>query len=290
MKNSVGIAVFLIVGVFCIPSMAEDWQQPMAEVSSSCYADQLEEQTPLIKRGLLVLVDNTVEFDQGIREHAFKMIMDFMSERDRQGGSDRVFIMSFSHHGSGRFKGIRQDWRLEPSPTDTGGIPRGILRSVQRCLDDSQAEELENIRKVLEEVYTESDSDIPKTELMWTLKKTSEEVIPALRAEETFLLIVSDMLENSDITSFYRNKVIDPTKEMQKVEKSDAMADYPGTRIYVVGAGYLAKNGEAMRKVKSFWRWYFERSGGQLCEYGDPYPYVFRSIGWCRAERSAPAQ
>lgn len=295
MRTTIRLSVFLLAGIFWISSIAGE---------SSCYNEiDVAEPPPPIKRGLLVLVDNTVEFDRRIQDEVFNKIMIFMSERDRPSGlirnttndpkigdGDRIIIMSFSHYGSGRFTGIRGDWRLEQLPINAGDVPKPTLRKLRVCLVRQVQNRKNYIQEKLEEIYSESSKDIPTTELIETLVRTSRELIPLLEVEEIFLLIVSDMMENSDITSFYR-RTIEPGTEMRQMEKIDLIPDYPGTKIYVIGAGYTynrSHSTKVMRKVKDFWQQYIERAGGQLCEFGAPL--MFGDIGRCRTEKSVTTQ
>ena len=300
MNTAMRISIPLLAGIFWVQLAAGDWQ-PSVAGESSCYAKVgIKEPPPLIKRGLLVLVDNTVEFDQRIRDEILRKIIAFMSEHDRPSGiakdpkkdpkigdGDRVIIMSFSHYGSDRFTGIRGDWRLEQLLVNTGGVPRSDLRDLRRCLARQVQYRRSYIQDRLGAIYKDSDRDIPKTELIWTLVRTSRELIPIFEVEEIFLLIVSDMMENSDITSFYmRGKAIDPNAQMRKMEKTDVIANYSGVNVYVMGAGYTEDRShptKVMRKVKNFWQQYIERAGGRLCELGTPL--MFGNIGRCRLER-----
>ena len=85
------------------------------------------------------------------------------------------------------------------------------------------------------------------------------------------------MMEHSDVTSFYSAgtiRTIDPEAEMRKVEASGVEADYPGTVVYVIGAGYTGtgkyRSAKVMRAVQDFWKLYLERAGGHLKTFGTP--------------------
>ena len=79
-----------------------------ANIIPSCYelvdTDQVP---PPIKRGLLVVVDNTIEFDHALQKESFEKIVRFMGE------GDRVVIVSFSAYVKDQYTRIRADARLD---------------------------------------------------------------------------------------------------------------------------------------------------------------------------------
>ena len=96
--------------------------------------------------------------------------------------------------------------------------------------------------------------------------------------------MVSDMLENSNITSFYAPdtgpRKIDAAVELAKTDKAKVVTDYRGAKVYVIGAGVVPKSNkprsgnyrsqEIMAPLKSFWAQYFEKSNAKLVEFGQP--------------------
>lgn len=245
-----------------------------ANIIPSCYdLVDIDQVPPLIERGLLVVVDNTVELDRALQEESFEKILRFMGE------GDRVVIVSFSAYVNDQYTRIRADARLDRvlSRDAAFTVPKLKLKELKRCLAGQKRSLARVVGTTLEAVYAESSNDLPNTELVATLAKTSREVLPTLEAGETYLLIVSDMMEHSDVTSFYRAghiRTIDPESEMRKVDASGVEAVYPGTAVYVIGAGYTGtgkyRSAKAMRAVEDFWRLYVERAGGRLESFGIP--------------------
>lgn len=94
------------------------------------------------------------------------------------------------------------------------------------------------------------------------------------------LLMVSDMLENSDFTSFYAKNLvrdIEPELEMQKVEKNNLIANLEGWRVYVEAAGLVPhdvkdgyRSGKTIQRLEKFWSSYFKSSGATLAGFGAP--------------------
>ena len=252
-----------------------------ANVIPNCYdLVDIEEASSPIKRGLLVVVDNTIELDQALQMESFEKIVRFMGE------GDRVVIVSFSAYVKDQYMKVMADARLDRMLSSDAAftVPKSKLKELRLCLAGQKRSLPRVVGTALEAIYAESSNDLPNTELVATLAKTSREILPTLGARETFLLIVSDMMEHSDVTSFYKAgdiRAIDPEAEMRKVEESGVEPVYPGTVAYVIGAGYTGtrkyRSAKVLRAVEDFWRLYIERAGGRLETFGTPS--MFGDIG-----------
>ena len=252
-----------------------------AYVIPNCYdLVDIEEASPPIKRGLLVVVDNTIELDQALQMESFEKIVRFMGE------GDRVVVVSFSAYVNDQYMKVMADARLDRMLSSDAAftVPKPKLKELRLCLAGQKRSLPRVVGTALEAIYANSSNDLPNTELAATLAKTSREILPTLEARETFLLIVSDMMEHSDITSFYKAgdiRTIDPEAEMRKVEESGVEPVYPGTVAYVIGAGYTGsrkyRSAKVLRAIEDFWRLYMERAGGRLEAFGTPS--MFEDIG-----------
>lgn len=281
----VRFALFVLIGALWPMSVSE------AKSISSCYdGTKIPEPSPLIKRGLLVLIDNTIKFDFSFEKESYDRILSFMDE------GDRVIIVSFSAYAAGRHTEIEAMAQLDPKPELSLAEKLRISRKELSELDDCRKRQGESlpglIGSTLDRVYKVADDPLPKTALVATLAEVSKEIFPLLESEETFLLIVSDMIENSDITRFYKDRdtdpgqyglrMIDPEKEMQGVKKSGVKPTYKGTEVYVIGAGYSPdghyRSTRIMQPLEKFWKLYMEYGGGRLCNFG---PSLQGEIGGC---------
>ena len=252
-----------------------------ANVIPDCYdLVDIEEAVPPMERGLLVVVDNTIEFDQSLQIESFEKIVRFMGE------GDRVVIVSFSAYVKDQYARILADARLDRMLSRDAAftVPKSKLKQLRLCLAGQKRSLPHVVGTALEAIYADSSNDLPNTDLAATLAKTSREILPTLEARETFLLVVSDMMEHSDVTSFYKAgdiRAIDPEAEMRKVEESGVEPVYPGTVAYVIGAGYTGtgkyRSAKVLRAIEDFWRLYMERGGGRLETFGTPS--MFGDIG-----------
>jgi hypothetical protein len=127
-----------------------------------------------------------------------------------------------------------------------------------------------------------TSGEIAKSDVLASLKDISGKVKQS-QASEKVVLLVSDMLENSSVSSFYASQSvrrIDPEKEIKLATDSQLVGDFGDARVYVIGAGLLSdeakKNKAAYRDPKTmqalatFWKSYFEKSKAQLIEFGQP--------------------
>jgi hypothetical protein len=70
--------------------------------------------------------------------------------------------------------------------------------------------------------FGNSSSDIARSDIYKSLQELARNVVAPSRAKNKTVFIVSDMLENSSVSSFYANngvRLIDPKAEIAKAEK-----------------------------------------------------------------------
>ena len=95
------------------------------------------------------------------------------------------------------------------------------------------------------------------------------------------VILVSDMLEHSTITSFYLNRdirTIDPEIELARADSATVFGDFGGARVIVIGAGLLppdvdagrTRNTATLAALRQFWTEWFRRSKATLSDYGQP--------------------
>ena len=86
-----------------------------------------------------------------------------------------------------------------------------------------------------------ASGDLAKSDVMAALRELSGRVRQS-PAKEKILFVVSDMLENSSISSFYSNRKIrnlDISAEIKKATTSHQIGDFAGARVFVLGAGLV---------------------------------------------------
>jgi hypothetical protein len=132
-------------------------------------------------------------------------------------------------------------------------------------------------KKALLTVLKGASKKMPYSDIIKSLTNISKDIITPSTAKEKVVLLVSDMLEHSSITSFYKQgliKHINVKNEYAKINKSQYIANFSGAKVYVIGAGILAKKGyrdaKTLKNLTDFWRHYFKSTDADLQEIGTP--------------------
>ncbi|MFC3678451.1 hypothetical protein [Ferrovibrio xuzhouensis] len=243
----------------------------------SCY-DKLTLEKPKggLKREVFVLIDQTTAVDD---ERKASLTEDVVKKFT---GGTAITVMTFSafisnHYASLQFSGV-----LDRAPTqdERDDLPKRKLRDLDRCLTEQAQYGRMYVTKVMTEGFGNPNQDIARSDIFSTLKDVSVNVVKISPASQKDVLLISDMLENSSITSFYaKNAVrrVDPTAELAKV---DGFGDFGGASIYVAGAGTISVSGKkqietyrdpkTMDALETFWQSYFAKSSGNLIIFGKP--------------------
>lgn len=244
----------------------------------SCYAQaRIDEfRTAPSGRMLTVVVDQTTPLTQDLQRTAWGHIKRFM----RPG--DKIRLYAFSAYLEGHYTRLRYAGELE-RPIDEkvlGSVPMMATRKFQSCLKNQPAQLLKGFGKAFAATMGKSSSDIPRSEILFSLKAVGEDMAKAEGVDEHVVLVMSDMLEHSDFASFYQSngiRQIDPKAEIAKVEKQHLLGDFSGARVYVHGAAFIpttAKNGyrsgKMIQNLEQFWSTYFKESNATLTGFGNP--------------------
>jgi hypothetical protein len=158
------------------------------------------------------------------------------------------------------------------------------LRAFDTCQQTSLNQARKQLSASLASYFDRATSKLASSDIVGTLKDIGDSVVPALRSKQRRLVLVSDMLENSSMTSFYgangAPRVLEPGEELAKVEKHSMLADFRGASVYVIGAGVAPilnkssggsyRSEAVMTPLKAFWVRYFEKSNARLAEFGQP--------------------
>jgi len=147
------------------------------------------------------------------------------------------------------------------------------------------------VEQNLQRAFAGASSTIARSDILATVQDFSVHAVAGSAAEDKVLLLASDMLENSSITSFYaagRLRLIDPAQERARVQAQHLVPALRGVRIYVLGGGLIGpqpaghdaagsyRDPRSMAALEEFWGGYFSEGGGQLVEFGKPQ--LLRSV------------
>lgn len=244
----------------------------------SCYAQtKLNEfRTAPSGRMLTVVVDQTTPLTQDLQRTAWGHVKRFVKP------GDKLRLYSFSAYLEGHYTRLQFAGELENpiDPALLGNVPIMAARKFDNCLKAQQPAMFKQFGKAFASTMGKSSSDIPRSEILFSLKAVAEDLGKTENVQEHVVLLMSDMLEYSDFGSFYQNngiRQIDPATEMAKVKKQNLLTDFSGARIYVHGAAFVpttAKNGyrsgKMIQSLQTFWSTYFQESNASLNGFGNP--------------------
>lgn len=268
--------VCLLLAVFLFWS-AESYAIERNDIPSCYAATQLSKFRPALSgRELIVAIDATVDFPKELKDATFGQVMRYLQP------GDQIRLFQFSANLGGNY--LREPFTglLEPSLSEKARNDIGMdsLRKIDICLKQQQQFFRKKLAQALVDSFGKSGSDIPKSEVLYSLKQIGNNLAADNKPAKS-LLIVSDMLENSDFTSFYSNnkiRSIDAATELKKVEAKNLFTNLSGINVYVLGAGTITQadkkayiSGDQIQKLEAFWHQYFAKSNAQLGGFGTPY-------------------
>lgn len=243
----------------------------------SCYdAVKMTEARPAGSgRELIVVIDKTLQLPKELQESAYQHVLRFVQP------GDSIRLYQFSAYLAGHYFSMPFAGRLErPIVGNTrSSISMNLLKQLDACLERQQQFFRTTFGQKMLENFGGASTDIARSEIFAALKQIGNDA-GSHEASERVVLLISDMLENSDFTSFYskqRVRDIKPEEELSKVEKQGLFADLRGARVFVLGAGLVSqetkygyRSGKTMFALERFWREYFARSNASLQAFGAP--------------------
>ena len=249
---------------------------------SSCYSRErvgIEPAAPGTE--LFVLIDQTVVLDDNLRATVMEDISPFI----RHGKA--YTVATFSAFSQGRYLQIVSSGYIEPAIPDAqrDDVSRRVLDSFDVCMARQESTARKHVVEVLNAALNAASQSLERSEILASLLEFSQRVRVST-AREKVVLLISDTLENSTVSSFYANNSVrrlNVSQELKKVESTGLFADFSGARVYVIGAGLLSARAGAnshasagyrdsitLRRLADFWSGYFKRSNGDLRGFGDP--------------------
>jgi hypothetical protein len=242
----------------------------------SCYlANKMEMPVPAPQHEVFILMDETTILDDNLQNALFSITQSLVVP------GVKFSILSFSAFAQSRYLNTKVGGVLElPLPKDIrSSVSVKLLKNFDACMAGQEHYGLSLVAKAEKSVLQGASSDLQKSDVLASIAEVSHLVKNSTTQKKT-VLIVSDMLENSTISSFYANnnvRHIDPVKEMNIAAKEKMLGDFAGAEIYVMGAGIVPEKGKAvyrdpktMAALKAFWQAYFQKSNAELVEFGQP--------------------
>ncbi len=245
---------------------------------ASCYEIKLTAPALPLAKELFVLVDQTTLLDDQLRQSVAEQVRPFLSK------GNGFSVLVFSAFTQGKYTQLLTSGQLDHAMPNVlrSDVSKPVLAKFDQCMTRQTGLAGQAVGSALRSAFEGSSGEISKSDVLASLKDISGKVRQS-KATEKVVLLVSDMLENSSVSSFYANqsvRKIDPAKEMKLVLDNDLIADFAGARVYVLGAGLLSEDAKkkkaayrdpkTMLALANFWKSYLEKSNAQLIEFGQP--------------------
>lgn len=264
--------VFALLGMPAI-SQAQDRLPSCLEISK---LGDIRPKPPSTE--FLLMVDETTAFDGNLKDAVERTLQQQLHSGD-------AFVMaSFSAYAQGRYLKIWFEGQLDGSlaPAIRNSLPKRQLAAYDKCLVEQKDFSHAKASEVLRSIFSRYSDNLGQSDILGSLREFSKRIRTS-SANRRVLLLASDMLEHSSVTSFYSKSAprrIDPAAELRKVETTGLLAEMANAQVYVLGAGLVAEDGkrakgvyrdeQTMKALEDFWRRYFEKSGALLKEFGKP--------------------
>lgn len=266
-KIIVSILLFL-----CVTAWAQ------TGVITSCYDSKMPPAPIDVKNELFVLIDQTTILDDQLKQQVADQMRPLLMP------GNAFSILTFSSYSQGKYTQLLINGTLEQKMPLAlrNDVSKPILTKHDQCMARQISVAIQALGAGLKFAFDGTSNDLSKSDIFASLKDISGKVRQS-PSNSKIVLLVSDMLENSSISSFYQNQSvrrINPEKELQLASDNKMFGDFGGARIFVIGAGLLSEDArskkgvyrepQTMSALQNFWRIYFEKSNAQLIDFGQP--------------------
>lgn len=247
---------------------------------NSCYdLAKIEGKNTAINKELFVFIDQTTPLDEELK-HA--VVQNSVSNVNY---GNAFTVAKFSAFVQGNYAGVvnsaQLDWTLKDDlRNDT---PKKLLQGYDKCMKAQVGYAKKTLDDSISQTFGATTNTIVRSDILKSLQELAKNTVKTSTAKQKTVFIVSDMLENSSITSFYYKngvKKIDPISELKIVEANKMFADFGGANVYVLGAGLVPstsnvvsetyRDPKTMNALQEFWKMYFQKSNARLIEFGQP--------------------
>ena len=247
--------------------------------STSCYDIYKSSVKPnvAIERAVFVLVDETTIFNEKLQEQIIKNTLSKIAP------ANYIYIGKFSAFIDNHYNEKMFEFKIDtPLSSDQRYYERkDTLAKIDKCLKDQQGYVSGQIVQSIKKSFLNPNDDIAKSDVLYALQDFGQNVISQVEAKEKIVILASDMLENSTITTFYAKgatRLIQLETELNKIEKSNLFSNFDNSKIYVIGTGLISskdnsktyRDPKILASLKDFWTKYFVKSNGNLVEMGQP--------------------
>lgn len=249
-----------------------------ADAIPTCYNGKIPAQKVATDTEIFVVIDQTTLFDNGLKQSIADNVRSFLKP------GNAFSVTQFSAFTQGHYTNVLVSGKLDPELAKIArdDVSKPVLSKFDQCMAAQPRSAGQLVGGAMKAAFSDSSGDIAKSDVFASLKDISGKVRQS-SAQHKVVLLASDMLENSSITSFYAQhavRQINPEKELKLVADNQLFGDFGGARVFVIGAGLLVEDArhpkgvyrstQTMQALSRFWAGYFQKSNAELAEFGQP--------------------
>lgn len=254
------------------------WAQ---EKPQSCYShiDYGEPVSSTPKRALYIVVDQTMEMSDNMPQKVEQLLAGWGQP------GDLIKLARFSANMRDHYPSVEYVVQLDPKPSEKYlfGLRWADKKELLACLERQDKDVKAAFSKAMGQVFAGVNPKTPKTDIFYSLKQLSKHFLDE-DVEEKVVLLISDGLENSAVSSFYHKgklRKINSRKEISKIRRQGLMSHWDGARIYMYGLGLPPKKQKYVdlkvnKSLYKFWEHYFVEGDGKVAALGTPELLVSR--------------
>ena len=244
----------------------------------TCYNGKIPAKTAVTDTEIFLVIDQTTLFDGSLEQSVADNARPFLK------AGNAFSVTQFSAFTQGHYTDVMVSGRLDSELPKAvrDDVSKPALTKFDQCLALQPRLAGQLVGSAMKVAFGGSSSDIARSDIFASLKDISGKVRQS-PAQHKIVLLASDMLENSSVTSFYARQAvrqINVEKELTLVAANHLYGDFGGARVYVIGAGLLAEDAkhprgiyrptQTMQALSEFWNTYFQKSNAELVEFGQP--------------------
>ncbi len=187
----------------------------------SCYELNKIPHEQSTNEALFVLIDETTPFGEPLKKQVVNNALKFATP------GNRIVVAKFSAFLDGRYNEILFDFTLDTPMGDDEryNTNKNVLAKFDKCLKDQLGYVKKSVASAINGAFLKEGDSVAKSDIFYALQDFGKNSIAPTQAEKKTIILASDMLENSSITSFYAKgapRKIDAKKELATLEKNRA--------------------------------------------------------------------
>lgn len=169
-----------------------------------------------------LLIDQTTKFDSRLKQAIADNVRPFLKP------GNAFSVMQFSAFTQGHYTRVLVSGKLDPvlGKAARDSVSKPVLNKFDQCMAGQSRSAGQLVGGAIKAAFGGSSNDVAKSDIFTSLKNISGKVRLST-AKRKVVLLASDMLENSSITSFYAKhsvRQINPKKNSSWSRTTDCLA------------------------------------------------------------------